>query len=40
MSLLGMGQAAELPTVGVQYVVANPEGGEAILRPLRYPLYD
>ena len=36
---LGMGQADELPTTGVEYVVGNQQS-DAVLRPLRYPLYD
>jgi len=36
---LGMGQVDELPATGVEYVVGNVQG-QAILRPLRYPLYD
>ena len=36
---LGMGQTDELPATGVEYVVGNQQG-QAVLRPLRYPLYD
>jgi len=30
---------AGMPAVGVEYVLATPSG-QAVLRPLRYPLYD
>jgi hypothetical protein len=36
---LGMLQGDELPATGVEYVVGNQQA-DAILRPLRYPLYD
>ncbi len=38
---LGMVQASAdgMPGTGIEYVVATPQG-QAVLRPLRYPLYD
>ena len=38
---LGMTQASQdgMPGTGVEYVVSSPQG-QAVLRPLRYPLYD
>lgn len=38
---LGMvpAEGAGMPPVGVEYVLATPQG-QAVLRPLRYPLYD
>jgi hypothetical protein len=43
MGLGGLGlqpvQGANMPQLGIEYVVASPQG-QAVLRPLRYPLYD
>jgi len=43
MSVGGLGlvqsQGRGLPAVGVEYVLATPQG-QAVLRPLRYPFYD
>ena len=38
---LGLGQApaSEMPSTGTEYVLATASG-QAVLRPLRYPLYD
>jgi len=41
MGSLGIVQSsgAGMPPIGVEYVLATPSG-QAVLRPLRYPLFD